>query len=330
MIDTQPAPDKLPARIRSEDEKSGWGKLKIFFGATTGLGKTYSMSSTAHQQAKNQCVLVGIVETCGHKDTLAILASLEILPLKDVFYKGTQLNEFDLDQALFEKPDLILIDELAYSNAAGSKHPKRWQDFGELLSAGIDVYSTLNVQHIETLTDVVAGITGVRVWETVPDHMFDSADDVVLVDLPPDELLQRLKDGKFYLPRQADRASQNFFSKGNLIALRELTLRRSADRLNNEIVHYRKDHAVSTIWKLRDSILVCIGPGEESENVVRSAAKIAAQLQNSWHAIYVEAPKLQNLYQKARERILKTISIAEEVGARAETLDGNDAVASVI
>jgi two-component system sensor histidine kinase KdpD len=330
MTDTRPDPDQLLARIRSEDDKSGRGKLKIFFGATAGVGKTYAMLSAAHQQAKNQRVLVGIVETHGRKDTLAMLAGLEMLPLKDVLYKGTQLKEFDLDQALVEKPDLILIDELAHSNAAGSRHPKRWQDVEELLSAGIDVYSTINVQHIETLNDIVGGITGVRVWETVPDRIFDSADEVVVVDLPPDELLQRLKEGKVYLPQQAERASQNFFRKGNLIALRELALRRSADRLDNEIVRYRKDHAVSTIWKTRESILVCIGPGEESENVVRSAARIAAQLQSPWHAIYVETPKLQSLSQKARERILKTISMAEEMGARAVTLGGNDAVASVI
>jgi two-component system sensor histidine kinase KdpD len=330
MPESRPDPDQLLARIQSQEVQSGRGKLKIFFGANAGVGKTYAMLSAAHEQSKNKRVIAGVVETHGRKDTIAMLDGIEVLPLKEIDYKGKKLKEFDLDQALIEKPDLILMDELAHSNAAGSRHPKRWQDVEELLAAGIDVYSTINVQHIETLNDIVGGITGVRVWETVPDHIFDSADEVVLVDLPPDELLQRLKDGKVYLPQQAERATQNFFRKGNLIALRELALRRSADRLDGEIIKYRKDNSVSNVWKTRESILACIGPGDEAENVVRSAARVAAQLQIPWHAIYVETPKLQNLSQKSRERILKTISMAEEMGAKAVTVGGNDAVESII
>ncbi|QWD36551.1 DUF4118 domain-containing protein [Polynucleobacter paneuropaeus] len=330
MPESRPDPDQLLARIQSQEVQSGRGKLKIFFGANAGVGKTYAMLSAAHEQSKNKRVIAGVVETHGRKDTIAMLDGIEVLPLKEIDYKGKKLKEFDLDQALIEKPDLILMDELAHSNAAGSRHPKRWQDVEELLAAGIDVYSTINVQHIETLNDIVGGITGVRVWETVPDHIFDSADEVVLVDLPPDELLQRLKDGKVYLPQQAERATQNFFRKGNLIALRELALRRSADRLDGEIIKYRKDNSVSNVWKTRESILACIGPGDEAENVIRSAARVAAQLQIPWHAIYVETPKLQNLSQKSRERILKTISMAEEMGAKAVTVGGNDAVESII
>ena len=330
MIDSRPDPDKLLAQIQSEEALSGRGKLKIFFGATAGVGKTYAMLTAAHQQAKTRKVLVGIVETHGRKDTMSLVDGLEVLPLKQVEYKGKVLNEFDLDRALSEKPDLILMDELAHSNVQGSRHPKRWQDVEELLAAGIDVYSTINVQHIETLNDIVGGITGVRVWETVPDRVFDLADEVVLVDLPPDELLQRLKDGKVYLPQQAERATQNFFRKGNLIALRELALRRSADRLDKEILKYRKDNAVSSVWQTRESILACIGPGEEADKVVRSAARFASQLQIPWHAIYIETPKLQSLSKKTRERILKTMSMAEEMGARAVTLGGNNAVESVI
>jgi two-component system sensor histidine kinase KdpD len=330
MPDLRPDPDQLLARIQGEESKSGRGKLKIFFGANAGVGKTYAMLAAAHEQAKSRNVIAGIVETHGRKDTVALLEGINILPLKEVEYRGKQLKEFDLDRALLEKPDLILMDELAHSNAPGSRHPKRWQDVEELLAAGIDVYSTINVQHIETLNDIVSGITGVRVWETVPDHVFDSADEVVLVDLPPDELLQRLKAGKVYLPQQAERATQNFFRKGNLIALRELALRRSADRLDNAIVKYRKDNSVSNIWRTRESILTCIGPGEEAENVIRSAARFAAQLQIPWHAIYVETPKLQSLSKKNRERILKTISMAEEMGAKAVTLGGNNAVDSVV
>ena len=330
MGDLRPDPDQLLARIQSDEIQSRRGRLKIFFGATAGVGKTYAMLLAAHQQAKTKRVLVGVIETHGRSETSAMLEGLNVLPLKPLEYKGKMLTEFDLDRALAEKPDLILIDELAHSNVAGSRHPKRWQDVDELLAAGVDVYSTVNVQHIETLNDIVGGITGVRVWETVPDHVFDSADEVVLVDLPPDELLQRLKEGKVYLPAQAERATQNFFRKGNLIALRELALRRSADRLDNEIVKYRKDNFVSNVWKTRESLLACIGPGEESEKVIRSAARIAAQLQIPWHAIYVETPRLQSLSKKARERILKAISMAEEMGANAVTIGGNDAVESVI
>jgi two-component system sensor histidine kinase KdpD len=330
MPESRPDPDQLLARIQSQEVQSGRGKLKIFFGANAGVGKTYAMLSAAHEQSKNKRVIAGVVETHGRKDTIAMLDGIEVLPLKEIDYRGKKLKEFDLDQALIKKPDLILMDELAHSNAASSRHPKRWQDVEELLAAGIDVYSTINVQHIETLNDIVGGITGVRVWETVPDHIFDSADEVVLVDLPPDELLQRLKDGKVYLPQQAERATQNFFRKGNLIALRELALRRSADRLDGEIIKYRKDNSVSNVWKTRESILACIGPGDEAENVIRSAARVAAQLQIPWHAIYVETPKLQNLSQKSRERILKTISMAEEMGAKAVTVGGNDAVESII
>ncbi len=330
MPESRPDPDQLLARIQSQEIQSGRGKLKIFFGANAGVGKTYAMLSAAHEQSKNKRVIAGVVETHGRKETIAMLNGIEVLPLKEIDYKGKKLKEFDLDQALLDKPDLILIDELAHSNAAGSRHPKRWQDVEELLASGIDVYSTINVQHIETLNDIVGGITGVRVWETVPDHIFDSADEVVLVDLPPDELLQRLKDGKVYLPQQAERATQNFFRKGNLIALRELALRRSADRLDGEIIKYRKDNSVSNVWKTRESILACIGPGDEAENVIRSAARVAAQIQIPWHAIYVETPKLQNLSQKSREKILKTISMAEEMGAKAVTVGGNDAVESII
>ena len=329
MLDSRPDPDQLLAQIERERIQADRGRLKIFFGATAGVGKTYAMLSAVHQQCQHKKVLIGIVETHGRKETLALLDGLAILPMKEVEYKGRQLKEFDLDQALLEKPDLILIDELAHSNVPGSRHPKRWQDVEELLSAGIDVYSTINVQHLETLNDVVGGITGVRVWETVPDHVFDAADEVVLVDLPPDELLQRLKDGKVYLPQQAERASKNFFRKGNLIALRELALRRSADRLDHEVIKYRKENAVATVWQTRESILACIGPGEEAEKVVRSAARIASQLQVPWHAVYVETPALQNLPAKARERVLKAISMAEEMGARAVTIGGHDAAETV-
>ena len=225
---------------------------------------------------------------------------------------------------------MIAMDELAHSNVSGARHPKRWQDVEELLAAGIDVYGTINVQHLDSLNDVVSGITGIRVWETVPDRFFDSADEVILVDLPPDELLQRLKEGKVYLPQQAERAIRNFFRKGNLIALRELALRRTADRVDEDMLAYRRKQAVPALWPTRESLLVCVGPDAGGERVVRSGARLANQWNIPWHAIYVETPALQRLPGAARERIFKTLSLAEELGAETATLAGNDGAAVAV
>ena len=230
----RPDPDELLARTQAAQARAQRGKLKIFFGASAGVGKTYAMLKAAQRLHEQQVdVLVGIVETHGRSETAELLKGLDVLPLRQVPVKGKQLAEFDLDAALQRRPGVVLVDELAHSNAAGSRHPKRWQDIEELLEAGIDVLSTVNVQHIESLNNVVGGITGIRVWETVPDHVFDTADEVVLVDLPTDDLLRCLKEGKIYLPEQAAAAVQNFFRKGNLMALRELALDRKSKRLNS-------------------------------------------------------------------------------------------------
>ena len=331
MTDTRPDPDQLLDRIKEEEIRAARGKLKIFFGASAGVGKTYTMLSAARQQAQQGTdIVIGVVETHGRKETQALLEGLERLALKDVPYRDKRLQEFDIDGALARKPALILIDELAHSNAPGSRHPKRWQDVEELLAAGIDVYSTINVQHLETLNDVVGGITGIRVWETVPDQVFDAADEVVLVDLPPDELLQRLKEGKVYLPHQAERAIQNFFRKGNLIALRELALRRTADRVDNQMLQYRRDQSVSPVWQTRESLLACIGPGEGADRIMRSAARIATRLDVPWHAVYVETAALQRLSGSQRQRILKSLKLAQEMGAETATLSGSDAVDVVV
>ena len=221
MPNNRPDPDQLLNRVNAEEAKAGRGKLKVFFGASAGVGKTYAMLGAARQQLlQGVDVVIGIVETHGRAETEVMADGLECLQLRDIRYRDRILKEFDLDGALLRKPALILMDELAHSNVAGSRHAKRWQDIDELLAAGIDVYTTVNVQHLESLNDVVSGITGIRVWETVPDKVFDAADEVVLVDLPPDELLQRLQAGKVYLANQAERAIRNFFRKGNLIALR--------------------------------------------------------------------------------------------------------------
>lgn len=280
----------------------------------------------AAQTAKLQDirVLIGVIETHGRAETQALTVGLEQLPLKQVVDKNRTLTEFDLDAALLRKPQLILIDELAHSNIIGSRHPKRWQDVEELRGAGIDVWSTMNVQHLESLNDIVGGITGIQVWETVPDHVFDTADEVVIVDLPPDDLLQRLKEGKVYLAQQAERAVQNFFRKGNLIALRELALRRTADRVDSDMLQYRQSSAVKPVWGTRDSLLACVGPHEQAEKTVRSTARLAAQLNVPWHAVYVETPALQRLPETERRRVLATLKLAQEMGAQISTLAGQD------
>lgn len=325
MPDHRPDPDQLLNRLNEEEAKARRGKLKIFFGASAGVGKTYAMLGAARQQLlAGVDVVIGVVETHGRMETEVMADGLEHLPLRDIPYRDRTLREFDLDTALIRKPALILMDELAHSNVAGSRHAKRWQDIDELLAAGIDVYSTVNVQHLESLNDVVSGITGIRVWETVPDKVFDAADEVVLVDLPPDELLQRLKAGKVYLAHQAERAIRNFFRKGNLIALRELALRRTADRVDDQMLQYRRDQSVSPVWQTRDSLLACIGTGAAAEKVVRTTARVASRLEAPWHAIYIETPALQRLPEGNRHRILRNLKLAEELGAQTATLSGND------
>jgi two-component system sensor histidine kinase KdpD len=331
MAEQRPDPDQLLAQIREKEAQAKRGRLKIFFGASAGVGKTYAMLAAA-QTAKlqNIDVQIGVIETHGRAETLALTEGLEQLPLKQVVDKNRTLTEFDLDAALARKPGLILIDELAHSNVVGSRHPKRWQDVEELLSAGIDVWSTMNVQHLESLNDIVGGITGIQVWETVPDRVFDTADEVVIVDLPPDDLLQRLKEGKIYLAHQAERAVQNFFRKGNLIALRELALRRTADRVDSEMLQYRQSGAVKPVWGTRESLLACIGPFEQAEKTVRSTARLAAQLNVPWHAVYVETPTLQRLPDAKRHRVLATLKLAQDMGAQIATLAGQDIAETLV
>ena len=239
MINERPNPDKLLAQIQKEEEQLTRGHFKIFLGYAAGVGKTFAMLEAAHQrQAEGVDVVVGIVETHGRQETEALLAGLEIIPRKSLEYRLIQLTELDVDSVLVRRPQLVLIDELAHSNAPGSRHPKRYLDVEELLSAGIDVYTTLNIQHLESLNDVVSQITGVLIHETVPDRVIDEATEIELVDLPPDELLNRLEDGKVYIPEQAARAIQKFFRKGNLTALRELSLRRAAERVDDQMTDY--------------------------------------------------------------------------------------------
>lgn len=327
----RPDPDLLLAKVKRQEAAATRGKLRIYFGSSAGVGKTYAMLAAALKlKSEGRAVLIGVVETHGRAETAALLEGMDLLPPKLVSYRSRQLSEFDLDAALSRHPDLILVDELAHTNAPGQRHPKRWQDVEELLAAGIDVFTTLNVQHLESLNDVVGGITNVRVWETVPDTVFDAAEEVVLVDIPADELLARLRAGKVYLPRQAEHAAENFFRKGNLMALRELALRRTADRVEGDVQAYRVDKSIESVWKTASALLTCVGPGSGAERVVRAAARLAGQLNTDWHAIYVETPGLQRLPPARRERILSALNLAQELGATTAVIADGQVAESVI
>ncbi len=319
----RPDPDELLQRVQREARAAARGRLKVFFGACAGVGKTYAMLEAARKQrAAGTDVVIGYVEPHGRIETEVLLTGLERLPTQQLVHRGITLAEFDLDAALRRKPRLLLVDELAHSNPPGTRHAKRWQDVRELLEAGIDVFTTVNVQHLESANDIVARITGTQVRETVPDSLLEDADEVELIDLPPDDLLERLREGKIYLPDQADRAQAAFFRKGNLIALRQLALRATADRVDAAMREYRERHAIAETWAAGERVLVCIGPDALSERLVRRARRLASALHAEWLAAYVETPSLQRLPQVARDRVLRTLKLAESLGAQTSNLSG--------
>ena len=327
----RPDPDELLARFERDKAQSRRGRLKIFFGAAAGVGKTYAMLLAAREKrAENIDIIIGLVETHGRKDTASLLEGLEVLPLKQLEYHGTTLQEFDLDAGLKRKPSIIVVDELAHTNVQGSRHPKRWQDIEELLEAGIDVYTSLNVQHLESLNDDINQISGIRIWETVPDMVFDGANEIELVDLPPDELLDRLKDGKVYVPQQAQEAIKHFFRKGNLIALRELALRQTASRVDAQMLVYREDHFIREVWQVSERILVCIGANALAERLVRAGQRFAKSLRAEWIVVYVETPELQRLPAEKRDRVLRILRLAEELGAETLALSAPEMGAAII
>lgn len=327
MNDERERPD--PDALLLQQADSHRGKLKIYFGACAGVGKTYAMLQEAQRlRAQGLDVLIGVVETHGREETASLLRGLPVLPRRAT--GRSRHAEFDLDAALARHPAVILMDELAHTNVQGSRHPKRWQDIDELLDAGIDVITTVNVQHLESLNDVVGGVTGIRVRETLPDPFFDSADEIVLVDLPPDDLRQRLKEGKVYVGDRAERAIENFFRKGNLFALRELALRRTADRVDDQMRAWRDQQGRDRVWHTRDAILLCIGDDTGSEKLVRTAARLAARLGSEWHAVYVETPRLNRLPEARRRAILKTLQLAQELGAETATLSDPDEAQAVL
>jgi two-component system sensor histidine kinase KdpD len=329
--DDRPDPDQLLARVQREERRETRGKLRIFFGACAGVGKTYAMLQAAREgRAQGVDVVVGLVETHGRAETAALLDGLEALPRRRVPYRGVELAELDLDAALARKPRLVVVDELAHTNAPGSRHAKRWQDIEELLGAGIDVYTAMNVQHLESLNDVVGKITGIRIRETVPDRVFDEAHEVEIVDLPPDELIERLHEGKVYMPEAAAGALANFFRKGNLIALRELALRRVAERVDRQMREYRTDEGIEESWPVAERIVVCVGPGASAERTVRAGARLAARMKADWTAVYVETPRLQRLPDAERDRILRNLRLAERLGGIAITLGGGDVAEEIL
>ena len=316
----RPSPEALLAEARRE-EKGRAGRLKIFVGAAPGVGKTYEMLQSARAKLKEGVdVVVGVVETHGRKETEALLEGFEIIPRKPTVYVNRILNEFDIDAALKRRPALILVDELAHTNIPGSPHPKRYQDVEELLDAGIDVYTTVNIQHIDSLNDVVAQITRVRVREIVPDAILDRADAIELVDLTPDDLIQRLKEGKVYVPKQAERALKHYFSPANLTALRELALRRTADRVDEQLLEHMRARAISGPWAAGDRILVCVSEDPRSAALVRYAKRLADRLHAPWTALYVETRRSLQLSEEQRDRIAQTLRLAERLEGEAITM----------
>ncbi|MFT4173866.1 MAG: DUF4118 domain-containing protein [Rhodocyclaceae bacterium] len=325
MNDQRPDPDRLLAELARTDARAGRGRLKIFFGACAGVGKTFAMLSAARQKhAEGADVLVGIVETHGRSDTAALLDGLPMQARRTLAYRGRLLDEFDLDGVLARQPAVVVVDELAHTNVEGSRHRKRWQDVDELLAHGIDVWTALNVQHLESLNDIVGSITGIRVTETVPDHVFEQADEVTLVDLSPEELQARLKAGKVYLGDAAAQATENFFRTGNLIALRELALRRTADRVDAQMRAWRADRAIAHVWPTRQRLIVCVGPGSDGEALVRHAARTAADLQAEWIALSVDTPDLAGEAPARRAMRLRALRLASSLGAEVCTLSASD------
>src|ERR1700719_1409527 len=320
-LEKRPAPDALLEAARRENDQAG--RLKIFVGAAPGVGKTYEMLQSAHAKLKAGAdVVVGVVETHGRAETEALLHGLEILPRKRIEYRDQILEEMDLDALIARHPQIALVDELAHTNAPGSRHPKRYLDVEELLSHGIDVYTAVNIQHIESLNDVVAQITHVRVRETVPDSVVDRADAIELIDLTPDDLIQRLKEGKVYVPKQAERALEHYFSPGNLTALRELALRRTAERVDEQLLTPMQAHAIPGPWAAGERIVVCVSGDPRAVGLVRYAKRLGDRLHAPFTALYVETRRSLQLTEGERDRIADTLRLAQALGGEALTIPG--------
>ncbi len=327
----RPDPNDILAHIQASEQQKARGKLKIFLGYAAGVGKTYAMLEAAHQRrAEGVDVIVGYVETHGRVETEAMLVGMEQIPPRAIEYRQVAMKEMDLDAILVRRPQLVLVDELAHANAPGAIHPKRYQDIQHLLSAGIDVYTTLNIQHLESVSDVVNQVVGVEVRERVPDSVIDSSTEIELIDLPPDELLQRLRDGKVYTPPQAQRALQKFFRTGNLTALRELTMRRAAQRVDNQVRAYMQTRSIPGPWPVNERLLVCISYSPFGERLVRAARRLADELGAEWQAVYIETPGHNRLSQEEKDQLGHTLELVEELGGKSLTLLGDSVAAEVL
>jgi len=331
MDNARPDPEQLLARLKTEAaEPSRRGRMRVFFGFAAGVGKTYAMLEAARAAAaEGTDVVLGYIEPHARPETAALTLGLDMLPAKKVEYRGVFLREFDLEAALARKPRLLLVDELAHSNADGLRHAKRWQDVDELLEAGIDVWTTLNVQHVESLNDIVAQITGVVVRETIPDAVFDRADEIELIDLPPDDLLERLREGKIYVSAQAEKAMERFFKKSNLIALREIAMRRTADRINVQVQTARLGETRAHTWPTNERLLVCVGPSPTSAKVIRTARRMASALRAPWIALTTESTA-RTLSDRERAQVAQHLNLAEQLGAETATVTGSDVVAEIL
>jgi two-component system sensor histidine kinase KdpD len=319
----KPDPDAILTEIEKAESKKG--RLKIFLGYAPGVGKTYTMLEQARVlKQRGIDVIIGLVETHDRKETDALLEGLEIIPRKDTFYKNIKLCELDVEAVLKRRPQLVLVDELAHTNAPGSVHLKRHQDVVEILENNIDVYTTVNIQHFESVNDLVADVTGIRVKETVPDHLLDEAAEIEVVDIPIDELHQRLKEGKVYIPEQAQRAVEQFFKRSNLLALREITLRRVATKLDTELVTYMKARAIIGPWPVVERLLVCVAPSPYAKQLIRKAYQMAEETKADWYAVYVESISQIQISDKDRTMLAQALEFAEELGAKVRTLSGTD------
>ena len=329
--DIRPTPEAMLKLAQAEEVTAELGKLKIFLGYAAGVGKTYAMLEAARQRRKDgRDVVIGYVESHGRSETDALLDGLEVLPRKDVHYLEVILPEMDLDAILARKPQIVLVDELAHSNAPGSRHEKRWQDVEEILEAGIDVYTSVNIQHFESLNDVVSQITGITVRETVPDRLLDLAFEIKLVDISPEDLLQRLHEGKIYLADQAAKAIEKFFRPGNLMALRELSLRRTAARVDDQMRAYMETQSIAGPWATAERLLVCVSGSPYSEKLIRATCRLAEELKGQWFTLYIETPGGGRQVRENRESIWRDLRLAEGLGAQVATVTATDVTDAVM
>ena len=326
---TRPDPDALLKEVQREETKRG--RLKIFLGYAPGVGKTYTMLSEARVLKKRgEDVVLGIVETHGRIETEELLKGLEVIPRRRVEYQGIVLEELDVDAILKRRPAVVLVDELAHTNAPGSRHPKRYQDIEELLDSGIDVYTTVNIQHFESLNDVLEKITGIRMQETLPDTFLDRADEVQVIDIPLEELFERLKEGKVYIPLQAKRAMENFFQRGNLVALRELMLTHVARKMDTELLNYMRAKAISGPWPAGERLMVCIAPSPYAKQLLRKGYTIAKEAHAEWYAVHVSTPSLKEMSDSDKAYIAEALNLAEELGGKIATLSGTDIAKEIL